>query len=288
MKKITIALDDQAPQTFLIAERYSDLPPKLAMAVLKLAYTQDRTLETRLAVFHLVCDAPIEVKELFLQADQVGNLQRLLEQIEWAWQTGVEKRPMASFAAKGANYLLPDEELRQVSTGEFITAVAYLLAFSDTHSSSAFRGPADPVNKERFLNQFLAAICRPKVSLIKRLQRNKDEYTGDDREPFNSYFLDSRAERFSSVDLATRIAILQWFLAAVSRAEQLYGMPAPDPTEKKAVLHTGTFVRDWETTVHNLAKEGNFGNYDAVMGRSIHDVLGYLELKKLNQEDESE
>ncbi len=281
MKTIKIAIDDQPSKYYQIAERYNELPPKLAIAVLKLAYTQPRTLQSRLAVFHLVCNAPIEVKEQFVQPDQIDNLQRLLEQIEWAWETGLEKRPIASFVCKGATYLLPDEELHQVNTGEFITAVAYLLAFSDTHTSSA------GTSKEPFLNQFLATICRPKVSLLRRLQRRREDITGDDREPFNSYFVESRGERFSSVDLGTRIAILQWFLSATKRTEQLYGMPAPDPDEKKAILHTGTFVRDWETTVHNLAREGNFGSYDAVMARPIHDVLGYLELKKLNQDDES-
>lgn len=264
---------------YRVATRYADLPHKQCLAVLRLAYTNEKTIESRLAVLHLSSTIPPNVTRVLCEPPFRDELMRILDCLEWAWTTGIETRPFASFTLKGREYLLPDEDLRLVNTGEFISSVAYLLAFSLSKSTRS-GGPVANLEREGFLNMFLATICRPKVSLTKRLMRDKNRYTGDDREPFNSFYVESRAARFSSVELATKVAILQWYLKATERAERLYGMPEPDPADNRTPLQTGAFIRDWESTVHFLAREGNFGNYDAVMERSIHDVLAYLELKK--------
>lgn len=276
MKKIWLSVDDtDIRKEYRIAERYADLSPKTQMAVLRQAYTLEKCLMTRMAVFGLVCNMPRETRALLCEPEYQDHLQRLLDHVEWAWESGVEQRPFSSFKLKGVTYCLPDEELQHVTTGEFVTAVAYLVAFSlDTGNSS---------QKSDYLNRFMATICRPKLSLAKRLMRDVIRFNGDEREPFSSYLTGKRTALFESIDLAKKISILQWFLSAVRKVETLYNMPVAEAGA--APLHLGSFVRDWELTVHSLAKEGNFGNYDAVMERSIHDVLGYLELKKQENDD---
>ncbi|MGV3560752.1 hypothetical protein [Larkinella arboricola] len=274
MKKIEL-IQDNARVECTLATGYSDLPYQVTMEVLRLAYCQPRTPETELRIWSLVFVAPEAIKKMLLLSLHRDELLRLLEQIDWAWKSGVEKRPVDSFSVKGTKYCLPDEDLRLVSTGEFITAVTYLLAFSSLQGGNA--------EKSDFLDQFLGTICRPKLGLGKRLQRDKTRWNGDNREGFNSFLIEGRAERFRSVNLSVKVAIMQWFLAAVGRAERLYGMPAPEKSDTPMAL--GSFVQDWEKTIHGLAREGNFGNYDAVMERPIHDVLAYLELRKLENDE---
>ncbi|WP_080239067.1 hypothetical protein [Spirosoma rigui] len=278
MKKIWLLLGDEETKEkkeYLIAESYADLPEKLSMAVLRLAYTREKSLITRMAVFGLVCDMPRETRALLCEPEYRDSLERLLDQVDWAWSTGIEKFPFPHFRFKGTKYWLPDEQLQRVTTGEFVTAVAYLVAFSQDAGSNTQKG--------EYLDKFMATICRPQPSLAKRLMRDVVRFNGDEREAFSSYLADKRAVTFSAIDLAIKIAILQWFLTAVRQVETLYNMPAGEAGA--APLHLGSFVRDWELTVHSLAREGNFGNYDAVMERSIHDVLGYLELKKSEQDE---
>lgn len=274
MKKIELIQDDIRVECAL-ATSYADLSRKGMLEVLKLAYCSPRTPETELRIWSLVFVAPPEIKKMLLQPLHRSELLRLLEQIEWVWKTGIEQRPLESFRLKATTYCLPDEDLRLVTTGEFITAITYLLAFSTPSG--------DDSQKADFLARFMATICRPKLSMASRLKRDKTQWNGDQREAFSSYRIDARAGRFRSVDLSIQVAIMQWFLAAVGRAERLYNMPVPEKSDAPIAL--GSFVQDWEKTVHGLAREGNFGPYDAVMERSIHDVLAYLEIRKLELDE---
>ncbi|GAB3911597.1 hypothetical protein GCM10028803_53450 [Larkinella knui] len=270
MKKIELIQEGVRVECAL-ATCYADLSRNGTLEVLKLAYCSPRTSETELRIWSLVFVAPPEIKKMLLLPLHRNELLRLLEQIDWAWKSGVGKKPLDAFQLKGTTYCLPDEELRLVTTGEFITAVTYLLAFSSP--------TGDNGQKADYLAHFLATICRPKQSLARRLKRDKTTWNGDEREAFNSYLIDGRAGRFRSVELGLQVAIMQWFLAAVGRAERLYNMPAAEKSDTPIAL--GSFVQDWEKTVHGLAREGNFGPYDAVMERSIHEVLAYLELRKI-------
>lgn len=279
MRKVNIQIDqDGEKQTYdcLIAQNYIDLPKRIAQEVVLIAYTQPKNWENRLEVWDRVFFCKPEVREILTHPDRIDELLRLLEFTEWAWSGGFEKRPLEYFWPKGntRRFYLPDENLQHVSTGEFITATAYIVAFAAGGSSEA--------EKFSLLNRFVATICRPRVSVVQRLTNKKVTAGTDIREPFNSYQVDARAEKYiKPLHLSIHVMVLEWFLTVTQRVQAQYGMIASEDESQSAILQVGLFVRDWEQTVHDLAHAGNFGRYDDVMNRPIHDVLAWLELRKI-------
>lgn len=281
MRAVKLLVDD-VEYVGHMAENYAELPKKVRQEVALIAYTMPKTWETRLEVWDRVFFAGRELREILTHPDRVSELLRLLDFTEWVWTGGFDKRPFEGITIGSARLWLPDENLQYVSTAEFVSATAYLIAFS-----APLAAESDHSEKWPLLDQFMACVARPRRSVVQRLtNRNKPatpHHPDDRREPFSQHRIDRLAtDVMSRVSLPTKIMVLQWFLAATKRMQDAYGMVGDDKADQP--LQLGLFLRDWEQTIHELAKAGNFGRYDDVMNRPIHDVLAWLELRKTDKQ----
>lgn len=243
-------------------DSYQDLKGKDIIPLIRAVYLQPHSMEAKLSLLKSLFACPAEVWEQLQRRENRDELWRLVGTMDWILK-GPEFRPVASVKLKGREYLLPDSDLHQLGTAEFVVATAHLIAFYN----STDKTPAH-------LARFMATIARPKPSVMERF---KSEQKGDPREAYHSAKCDARAKLFEKCDLVTMITTAQWFNNAANRLLSIFGMASKDPDA--APISQGMFVQDWERQIIKVAESPVFGGYDQVMARPLADVLGYIELK---------
>lgn len=260
MKKVFI---DELNVVCRLCTSYQDLKEKELIPLIREVYLQPHDWEVKTALLKSLFDCPPEVWHILTRKENRHHIWRLVGTLDWILQ-GPEYRPVASVRIKGREFLLPDTNLHQLGTAEFVVATAHLIGFYNAMEKT----PAH-------LAKFMATIARPKPGVMARF---KSEYNGDPREGYNSAICDARAALFEKCDLVTMITTAQWFNNAANRLLQLHGMGgSKDPDA--APISQGVFARDWERQIVKVAEGAVFGGYDQVMARPLADVLAYIELK---------
>jgi hypothetical protein len=259
MKKVFV---EELQATCQLCDSYQDLKGKEIIPLIRAVYQQPHSMEGRLALLESLFYCPAEVWAQLKAPQNRAELLRLVDSLDWILK-GPEFRPVASVKIKGREYLLPDTDLNQLGTAEFVVATAHLIAFYNAKE----RTPAH-------LAKFMATIARPKPGVMERF---KTDQKGDPREAYNSAKCEARAQLFEKCDLVTMITTAQWFNNAANRMLALFGMASKDPDA--APITQGMFVQDWERQIIKVAESPVFGGYDQVMARPLADVLGYIELK---------
>lgn len=248
-----------------LVSSYDDLKNRDVIKLVRMVYLNPANIASKVALLRELFIAPENVWFQLEQKENHDQVWRLLETLDWVWK-GPQHRPAPFIRIKGKSFFLPDENLYNLSTAEFVIATAHLIGF---HSAKE-----DAVAIQS-LSSFIATIARPKPDVLQRIKTNQDN--ADPRENYNSIRAERRAIHFGKVDLVTKIMIAQWFNNAANRLLTHYGMASSDPDA--APISQGFFVQDWERQVVKVAQSTVYGNYDKVMGRPITDILAYIDIK---------
>ncbi|WP_439557701.1 hypothetical protein [Dyadobacter sp.] len=249
-----------------LADCYQDLRGKDVIGIVRQVYQNPKSAAAKIQLLRKLFDCPENVWQLLMQEQNHDQLWRLLQTMDWILK-GTDFRPVGSVKIRGRRLLLPDENLHQVKTAEFVVATAHLIAFYSAKSEAAALDG---------LCKFMATIARPKPDVIQRIRQV--EPGQDSREEYNSTRCELRASIFEKVDIVTMIMTAQWFNNAANKLLTIYGMGGGGDPDA-APISQGIFVQDWERQIVRVAESHVFGNYDQVMGRPLPDVLAYIELK---------
>lgn len=265
MKKVRI---DELDADCQLVDNYADLRKRGDVtALVRAAYLNPLSVEVKLELLRKLFQAPERVWEQLEREENHGELWRLISLLDWVWK-GPEVRPVDWLRIRGKNCLLPDENLYELVAAEFVIATAHLIGF--------WTAGNDAQGAES-LAKFCATIMRPKKDVLERMRQPFDFAQGDQREVFNSAKVENRWKHYLKIDLVTQILIAQWFNNASNRMLKRFGMAGGGDDE--AIINQGIFVQDWERQIVKVAESQVYGNYDAVMQRSISDVLSYIDLK---------
>lgn len=262
MKKVQVIESGAECQ---LVSSYEDLKSRNVVDIVRTVYLNPADMKMKVKVLEQLFDAPAEVWRLLRMKENEDQLWRLTETLSWIWK-GPSHRPVEKLRIAGAVYMLPDDQLYQLSTAEFIIATAHLIGF---HTSKNDAEAMDGLHK------FLATIIRPKPTALQRL---RSDPSGDPRQAFNSIVCEKRARNFEKVDIVTKVLIAQWFNNAANRMLATAGLNAKSG-EDAAPITQGIFVQDWERQVVKVAEGGVYGNFDMVMQRAVMDVLSYIDFK---------
>jgi len=263
MKKVSIpelGLEGQ------LVSSYADLKNKDLLKVVRLAYLQPQNWHAKIRILRQLFTAPPAVWFQLEKPENRDQLWRLLQTMDWILK-GPDFRPAEGVKIRGQVYLLPDTNLHQLKTAEFVVATAHLIGF---HSAKTDAAAIESLAK------FMATIARPKPGIMRRLGTGHPEQ--DPRETYNSVTCDKRAKSFEKIDLVTMIMTAQWFNNAANKMLSVYGMSGGGDADA-APISQGIFVQDWERQIVRVAESHVYGGYDQVMGRLLADVLAYIELK---------
>jgi len=262
VKKVTIPELNAECQ---LVSSYEDLRKKDLLKLVRLAYLNPSSFVVKVALLRDLFHASETVWEQLVKPGNHDQVWRLIKMLDWVWK-GPEFRPVIFLRIRGKSYLLPDENLFQLGTAEFVIATAHLIGFHTAKDDAAAIS---------CLAKFTATIIRPKPEVMERIRGGQQN--GDPRESFNSIKSERREKLFSKVDLVTQIMIAQWFNNAANKLLTQYGMRGGDPDA--APISQGIFVQDWERQVVRVAESQVYGGYDKVMERPLTDVLAFIELK---------
>lgn len=265
MKKVRI---DELDADCQLVDNYADLRKRGdVVSLVRMAYMNPLSIEVKLDLLRKLFIAPERVWEQLEREENQPELLRLISHLDWVWK-GPNVKPVEFIRIKGKNFLLPDENLYELSTAEFVVATAHLIGFWT--SSTDFEGTGH-------LAKFCSTIVRPKKDVMERMRQPFDGAQGDKREAFNSAKAEMRWKHFLKVDIVTQILIAQWFNNACNQMLNRFGMAGGG--DDTALINQGIFVQDWERQIVKVAESQVFGNYDNVMQRNVLDVLGYIDLK---------
>ncbi|GLU54444.1 hypothetical protein Dfri01_39050 [Dyadobacter frigoris] len=248
-----------------LVNSYADLKNRDVIKLVRMVYLNPANMDSKVALLRELFVAPENVWFQLEQRENHDQVWRLLETLDWVWK-GPQHRPAPFLRIKGKSFFLPDENLYNLNTAEFVIATAHLIGFHSAKDDGAAL---------QSLSSFMATIVRPKPDVLQRLKTNQDN--ADPRESYNSIRSERRAVHFGKVDLVTKIMIAQWFNNAANRLLTQYGMTSGDPDA--APISQGLFVQDWERQVVKVAQSTVYGNYDKVMERPITDILAYIDIK---------
>lgn len=261
MRKVRI---DELNADCLLVDSYADLKKRGDVTALaRMAYLNPLNMEVKLELLRKLFIAPKNVWEQLERPENSEELHRLISHLDWIWK-GPDIRPLNYIKIRGKAFLLPDDNLFELSTAEFVVATAHLIGFWTA---------ASDVQGAESLSKFCATIIRPKKDVLALIKLGS---LGDKREEFNSMKCDNRSKFFLKIDVVTQILIAQWFNTACNRLLERFRMKA---SEDSAMINQGIFIQDWERQIVKVAESQVYGNYDAVMQRNILDVMAYIDLK---------
>ncbi|MCE6987496.1 hypothetical protein [Dyadobacter sp. CY323] len=262
MKKVFI---QELNATCQLVDSYQDLRKKDLISIVRGAYMNPNSFESKIELLQKLFICPPDVWAVLIRPENRDEFWRLIQQLDWILK-GPDFRPVASIRIRGQEMHLPDNDLAQVKTAEFVVATAHLIGF---HSAKK-----DAIAIES-LARFMATIARPKPGIMERIKRADGDQ--DPREELSTARADKRADLFKKADLVTMIIAAQWFNNAANKMLAAYGMNGGDP--EAAPISQGIFVQDWERQIVRVAESQVYGGYDQVMARPLADVLAFIELK---------
>jgi hypothetical protein len=170
----------------------------------------------------------------------------------------------------------PAHLFADLSFGEFRAAIEEMKEFFET------KEPGD-------LNRMLACLYRPKRMNYDAVSK-RDDFDGNIREPFNRARIASNADYFKSVPHVTKTAILLWFTYMLDYIQKedlvlggelvnFSGLFGGETAEGRRPRGSG-----WVTVLHQIAKQGPFGDAEKTDKMGLFDVLLYM--KDCHEENE--
>lgn len=162
----------------------------------------------------------------------------------------------------------PQDLLADLSFGEFRAALEEMKEFFRTKETSD-------------LNRMMACLYRPE-RMDYNLINKRDDFDGSIREPFNRARIEMNAVYFNKVSQVLKTTILLWFTFMINyiQKEELIlggevvsfsGLFSGEETEGRRPVGSG-----WVTILHQVAKEGPFGDVEKTDKMGLYDVLLYM------------
>jgi hypothetical protein len=162
----------------------------------------------------------------------------------------------------------PQDLLADLSFGEFRAALEEMKEFFRT------KEPSD-------LNRMMACLYRPKRMDFDLISK-RDDFDGSIREPLNRARIEMNAVYFNEVSQVLKTAVLLWFTFMINyiQKEELIlggevvsfsGLFSGEETEDRRPAGSG-----WVTILHQVAKEGPFGDVEKTDKMGLYDVLLYM------------
>lgn len=184
----------------------------------------------------------------------VPEWEMLKNQIQWVFTPPVE-RPFPTLEHSGNVYILPEENFSDTTAIELSMA---FIAYTD------FVDPEEP--DKTALDRLIATLCRPARKDLAAFRLSND-WTGDDREPYNETRMLKRSAELQSLPMGMKVAFLSYFEVQakffLDQYESLFG------GDSEPRYGDG---RGWIMLLKNIAKEGHFGNFDEVGKQYAHLV----------------
>ncbi|RNI27672.1 hypothetical protein EFA69_16265 [Rufibacter immobilis] len=159
----------------------------------------------------------------------------------------------------------PADLLGNCSFLEYIKAEAAYLGYHRTRD-------------QRYLNRLVAILYRPR----NRAKETADTATGDTREKFNEALLERRTKQVARLPLATRQAIMLFFVGCrqqiVERHREVFPEPEQGVTEQRRAANLG-----WAGILKQLA--GSIKDYEPTGAQNIHTVLFHMKASILEERE---
>lgn len=269
----TIEFDRTAYQ---VAENWSELTPEQYKQLIMCPRLESKgsfeTLDNEAAACRIWLGmSPKKWAALSLSPWQWGQLR---QQCQWLFKTKpTGKPPLDSFVMKGINLHLPADDFADTTAVEIAFANMAYVDFAHPESP-------DPAA----LDRLIATLCRPRRADLKKFQRSK-EWNGDLREEFTEQRMTERAKALASLDMTTKLVILDYFERMNQDFLQQYGELFGRSGRREVRYDDG---RGWLMLLKNVAKEGHFGDFDKVCQQPAHLLFATLLDDMLDAQEASE
>ena len=168
----------------------------------------------------------------------------------------VELRSMSLFRIGLRNYYLPDRS--NLLTADWCFSEQLMKAFIQT-------------GEEKYLNQLVAAICRPKkwwIQLFPFWRQLNLNWNGDIREKFHSGIMQTRVQEIAKIPMYKRLMVVWWVVQIRWEVQR-----------QNAALFMGDGKSeggDWIECAMDISEKQLFGNFEKTMQTPFNLVLKYL------------
>lgn len=242
---------------FSLPTAWAELTAAQVLAVAPYLYAEPTSGPARLAVLRAVCPVPRKLLGK-LTADQVWQL---TEELTWIWRQELGACAVEQFTHRGRTYRLPEANLADVVAVEYAMATVYFRAFAHPQRPSA-----------KALDQLVATLCRP---VRADLNEADPHWDGQRRERYNGKLAEARAAELATLPVATKIVVLQLFLAGqrfIHRAYHELYRKGSAPAQRGAATAPSDGTELLELLA-DLAERGTYGTYEQAAYTSVHTIF---------------
>lgn len=198
-------------------------------------------------------------------------LQQVVSMLRWMWTEPMHRQPFPSLVVTGngwkeTTWLLPEEGFKTLSFGELTDLYIHL---------QAFIGQTVPGNER--LNYLVATACRPQRE---RGYRNRYDWNGDHREPYNEFAVRERVGMAAALDHRIKTAVLLYVASNINRVlaqYELFDKEPPGATPESDGAAEAYAGQGFIKNAHLLAEKGIFGTLRQTQEANCHEVLLFLE-----------
>ncbi|WP_019986280.1 hypothetical protein [Rudanella lutea] len=263
---------------YRVAECWSELTPEqyrqLIMCPRLPADGSYETLDNEAAACRVWLGMSPKVwQRLELAHWQWGQLRQVFN---WLFTTRPEgKPPIDVLNHRGGNYFLPEAYYMNTTAAELAVANMAYIEFAqpiDEHS------PDDVKAKHEALDRLVATLCRPRRADWRAFKASR-EWNGDIREPFRETSMLERAKMLSTLPLADKLLVLDYFERSNNEFLDEYGELFGSDGQPR--YGDG---RGWLMLLKNVAKQGHFGDFDKVCQQPAHLLFAALLDDMLDQQ----
>ncbi|MVM36476.1 hypothetical protein GO730_00440 [Spirosoma sp. HMF3257] len=266
-------------KTYQVAESWAELTPEQYKQLIMCPRLESNrsagagsfeTIENEAAACRVWLGMSPKVwKNLVLTPWQWGQLR---QQCAWLFTSKPEgKPPLDTFVHQGVNYHLP--------AANFTDSTAVDIAFANM-AFVEFAHPDEPTPEA--LDRLIAILCRPRRTDWRKFQKSLD-WNGDVREEFNEQRMAERAKALATLDIQTKLIILDYFERTNHEFLEQYGELFGGSREPR--YGDG---RGWIMLLKNVAKEGHFGDFDKVCKTPAHLLFATLLDDLLDQQERTD
>ncbi|GAB2993879.1 hypothetical protein GCM10027284_08820 [Cyclobacterium sediminis] len=131
------------------------------------------------------------------------------------------------------------------------------------------------------LNRMMACLYRPERSDYDKVKK-RDDFDGSIREPFNRARIGINADYFKQVSHVVKTAILLWFTYMVDYIQKEDLVLGGEEVNFSGIFQGGESEgrrpagSGWITVLHQVAKQGPFGDAEKTDKMGLFDVLLYM------------
>lgn len=233
---------------------WADLAARQVLALAPYLVAVPTAPADRLAVLRILCPA-LTAQVLRRMAPE--DVLTLVELTGWLWTAPMGKCPLGSFTRRGVEYLLWEPKFENCVAIEYLMAEHYFRQFAQ-------RKPVAGA-----LEQLVATLCRPRKA---GLNERDPLWDGDRRERYNSKIAEARAREMQGVPVATKIVVLQYYVASArafhAQYQEIYRKPEPGQRPSGGFGLLGI--------LDEVAGEGLYGTFEQTCYTNVHTLFFHL------------